>query len=242
MIQIEKRELLFDGNEKQIFATDQPDKVIIHYKDVTTAYGGIKRARFKGIGCLNNKISAILFTKLEKAGLETHFIGQVGEREQLCRRIAWVDLVAVCHNRVVGSLAHRLGVEEGYTPANTIVDLRYNTDELGNPLINDDQAVAIGLVSYDELKYIYATVHKANEVLTELFRKAGISLVDFKMEFGRVPEDGHLIISDELSPDRCRLWDLETGEQYDKDRFRHDLGDIYQGYEIVLNRLEGIKD
>lgn len=241
MNEIEKRELLFDGNEKQIFATDQPDKVIIHYKDVTTAYGGIKRARFKGIGCLNNKISAILFQELEQAGIETHFLGLYGEREQVCRKISWVDLVAVCHNRVVGSLANRLGVEEGYTPKNTIVDLRYNTDELGNPLINDDQAVAIGLVSYEELKYIYATVHKANDVLRERFRRAGISLVDFKMEFGRLL-DGRLIVSDELSPDRCRLWDLETGEQFDKDRFRHDLGDIYQGYETVLNRLEGKKD
>ena len=236
MVSIEKKELLFDGNEKQIYATDEADKVIIHYKDIATAYGGVKRARFKGLGCLNNQISAILFEELGKEGIKTHFIDLAGEREQLCRKIEWVNLVVMVHNRIAGSLAQKLGVEEGMKIPNVIVDLRLNDDTLGNPLINDDQAVALGLVSYDDLKYMYSVARKANEVLCDRLRSCGIELVDFKLEFGRA--GGELIVSDELSPDRCRMWDAATGEVLDKDRFRHDMGDICKGYEEVLNRLK----
>ena len=232
---VEKKELLFDGNEKQIYATAEADKVIIHYKDVATAYAGVKRARFKGLGCLNNQISGMLFQALEEGGIPTHYIAQNGEREMLCKKISLVDLLVVVHNRIAGSLAHRLGLEEGFRTPNVVVEFRLNNDALGNPPINGDEAVALGMVSYPEVEHIIQTAHKANEILSARFDACGIELVDFKMEFGR--HEGKLIVSDELSPDRCRLWDKETGEILDKDRFRHDMGDIYKGYEEVFNRL-----
>ena len=231
-----KKELLYDGNEKQIYATDDPDKVIIRYKDVTTAYNNIKRARFEGIGVYNNKISALLFEELAANGIENHFVCLIDEREQLCRRIAWVNIVVVVHNWFAGTLSRRLNIAEGVKCPNVIVDLRYNTDELDNPLINQDQAVALGLASYPELQTIDATARKINEVLLKRFFKAGINLIDFKLEFGRTPE-GTIILSDELSPDRCRLWDIATGKKLDKDRFRQDLGYIVDGYKEVYDRL-----
>ncbi|MBQ7194248.1 MAG: phosphoribosylaminoimidazolesuccinocarboxamide synthase [Bacteroidales bacterium] len=235
MVSIEKKDLLFDGNEKQIYSTAKADEVIIRYKDVATAYAGVKRARFKGLGCLNNQISGILFQTLEKEGISTHYIAQNGEREQLCRKISLVDLLVVVHNRIAGSLAHRLGLEEGFRTPNVVVEFRYNNDALGNPPINGDEAVALGMVNYDEVDYIIETAHKVNKILSARFDACGIELVDFKLEFGRY--DGRLIVSDELSPDRCRLRDKQTGDILDKDRFRHDMGDIYRGYEEVLKRL-----
>ncbi|MBP5538311.1 MAG: phosphoribosylaminoimidazolesuccinocarboxamide synthase [Bacteroidales bacterium] len=231
-----KKELLYDGNEKQIFATEDPDKVIIRYKDVTTAYNNIKRARFDGIGVYNNKISALLFEELAKEGIENHFIDLVSDREQLCRRIAWVNIVVVVHNWFAGTLSRHLNIAEGVKCPNVIVDLRYNTDELDNPLINNDQAVALGLASYPELQTIDATARKINEILLKRFSAVGINLIDFKLEFGRTP-DGKIILSDELSPDRCRLWDAATGKKLDKDRFRQDLGYILDGYKEVYERL-----
>lgn len=237
MDNLSKTELLYDGNEKQIYATPDPDKVIIRYKDVTTAYKNIKRARFEGIGAYNNKISALLFEELGKAGIENHFIRLVSDTEQLCRKIVWINIVVVVHNWFAGSLARRLNIAEGVKCPNVIVDFRYNSDELDDPLINDDQAVALGLASYEELKFIDATSRKINEILVNRFSEAGIKLVDFKIEFGRTA-DGQIILSDELSPDRCRLWDADTGKKLDKDRFRQDLGYIVDGYKEVYERLK----
>lgn len=231
-----KKELLYDGNEKQIYATEDPDKVILRYKDVTTAYSNIKRARFKGIGAYNNKISALLFTLLAQEGVENHFIDLVSEREQLCRKIKWINLEVVVHNWFAGTLARRLDIAEGVKCPNVIVDFRYNTDELDNPLINDDQAVALGLASYDELKVIDRMARETNRILLRRFAQVGINLIDFKMEFGRT-SDGRIIVSDEISPDRCRLWDAATGKKLDKDRFRQDLGNIVDGYKEVYDRL-----
>ncbi|MBP5397906.1 MAG: phosphoribosylaminoimidazolesuccinocarboxamide synthase [Bacteroidales bacterium] len=237
MENLSKTELLYDGNEKQIYATQDPDKVIIRYKDVTTAYKNIKRARFEGIGAYNNKISAMLFEELGKEGIDNHFIRLVSDTEQLCRKIVWINIVVVVHNWFAGSLARRLNIAEGVKCPNVIVDFRYNSDELDDPLINDDQAVALGLASYEELKFIDATSRKINEILLKRFSDAGIKLVDFKIEFGRTA-DGQIILSDELSPDRCRLWDAETGKKLDKDRFRQDLGYIVDGYKEVYERLK----
>ena len=234
---MEKKELLYDGNEKQIYATDDPDKVIIRYKDVTTAYKNIKRARFEGIGAYNNKISGILFEELGREGIDNHFIRLLSDTEQLCRKIVWINMVVVVHNWFAGTLARRLNIADGVKCPNVIVDFRYNNDELEDPLINNDQAVALGLASYEELAYIDATARKINAVLLERFAKAGIKLVDFKIEFGRTP-DGKIILSDELSPDRCRLWDAATGKKLDKDRFRQDLGNIVDGYKEVYERLK----
>ena len=237
-----KDRLIFDGNEKQVFSTDDPNTVIFRYKDVTTAYHGVKRARFGGKGALNNEISALLLGYLNENGVETHFIQKIGDREQLCRKIEIIPLEVVFHNRIAGSLAAKLGVEDGFKPANTILDLCYNNDELGDPLINRDQAAALHLATYLELDVMYDIVRRSGKLLTDLFRKAGIELVDAKFEFGRAADTGAIIISDEISPDTCRLWDMETGERLDKDRFRLDLGDMVESYGIVLEKLKNVFD
>lgn len=233
---MEKKYLLFDGNEKQVWSTVEENKIIFQYKDVTTAYGGIKRAFFAGIGCLNNRISAMLFEALENEGIPTHFISLLDERQQLCHKVKRIDITVGVHNRICGSLASTLGVEDGFKPENTIIDYQYDIETYDNPQINEDHAVALGLATYDEMNFIRSTAKKANEVLGRLLKTADIELVDMKMEFGRTA-DGKLMVCDELSPDRCRFWDLRSGEKLDKDRFRNDLGDIYKGYETVLNRL-----
>ena len=248
-----KNELIFNGNEKQVFSTDDPTRVIFRYKDVTTAYHGVKRARFAGKGALTNQISALLLGYLNDNGVETHYISTIDEREQLCRMIEIIPLEVVFHNRIAGSLASKLGVEDGMKPANTILDLCYNNDELGDPLINRDQAVALNLATYPELDLMYDIVRRSPELdlmydivrrsgklLTDLLHKAGIELVDAKFEFGRAADTGAIIISDELSPDTCRMWDEETGECLDKDRFRLDLGDMVASYSIVLEKLKNV--
>ena len=232
--------MIFEGNEKKVFATDIPDQVIFHYKDVMVAYNNVKRARFKGKGALNNQISAILLNYLNENGVETHYIESLGEKEQLCRMIEIIPLQVVVHNRIAGSLAYRLGVEEGFRHPYAVVDLRYNNDALDDPLINRDHAVALGLASYQELDEMYNIARRANELLKPLFHKAGIELVDMKIEFGRAADTGAIIISDEISPDTCRLWDEATGERLDKDRFRLDLSKVVESYTTVLERLKQV--
>lgn len=234
---MEKRELIFNGNEKQVFSTDDTHKVIFRYKDVTLAYNGVKRAVFVGKGALNNKISAILLGELNKAGIETHFVELIGDREQLCRKIEIIPIEFIVRNRIAGSLAERLGMEEGIKTEEPVFDLRYNNDELGDPLINDHHAIALGLVTKDELKQMYSVAERTNNLLKDLFHKVGIELVDVKIEFGRASDNGHIIISDEISPDTSRLWDEATGEKLDKDRFRRDLSDVVASYRTVLERL-----
>ncbi len=236
-----KEAVVFEGKEKRVYATSDPDQVIFHYRDVTLAYNNVKRARFVGKGILTNKISAILLSYLNAHGIPTHFIEITGEREQLCRKIEIIPLEVVVHNRIAGDLAVNLGVEEGFKPANTVLDLYYNNDELGDPLVNEDQAVALSLASYQELSYILDTARRANELLKPLFEQAGIELIDLKLEFGRASDNGAIIISDEISPDTCRLWDIATGERLDKDRFRLDLSDVVKSYRIVLDRLSALK-
>jgi len=235
-----KGALIFEGNEKLIYATDEPDKVIFRYKDVTVAYNNVKRARFKGKGALDNQISAMLMDYLNRNGVQTHFISVLGEQEQLCRKIEIIPLKVVVHNRIAGSLAARLGVEEGYRHPNTIIDLLYNNDDLEDPFINRDHAVALGLATYEDLDGMYDTARKVNDLLKPLFHKAGIELVDMKIEFGRASDTGDIIISDEISPDTCRLWDEATEERLDKDRFRLDLSRVVESYTNVLNRLKEV--
>ena len=235
-----KGALIFEGNEKLIYATDEPDKVIFRYKDVTVAYNNVKRARFKGKGALDNQISAMLMDYLNRNGVQTHFISVLGEQEQLCRKIEIIPLKVVVHNRIAGSLAARLGVEEGYHHPNTIIDLLYNNDDLEDPFINRDHAVALGLATYEDLDGMYDTARKVNDLLKPLFHKAGIELVDMKIEFGRASDTGDIIISDEISPDTCRLWDEATEERLDKDRFRLDLSRVVESYTNVLNRLKEV--
>lgn len=236
-----KGEKIFDGNEKQVFATDDPHKVIFRYKDVAVAFNNIKRARFVGKGILDNQISAILLNALNKKGVNTHFVEVTGDREQLCRKIEIIPLEITVHNRIAGSLAQRLGVEDGFKPANTVVDLRFNNDELDDPIINDDHALALGLATKADLKYMYSQALKANKILSALLHKAGIELVDLKLEFGRASDNGEIIISDEISPDTCRMWDESTGDRLDKDRFRYDLSDVVASYRTVCDRLKQLE-
>ncbi len=236
---MEQLELLYEGKAKQVFATDDPERIIIRYKDSATAYNNLKKATIVNKGVFSNDISSMLFRHLADAGVETHFIEKFNERDQLCRRVSIIPIEIIVRNIVAGSMAQRLGIEEGTRPSNTIVDLSYKRDELGDPLINDDHAVALGLVTYDELKQIYAVTRRINELLESLFDSAGITLVDFKVEFGRT-SDGRIILADEISPDTCRLWDKQTGEKLDKDRFRRDLGKVIEAYEEIDRRLKSL--
>ena len=232
-----KKEVILNGNEKQIFATDDPDKVIVRYKDVTVAFNNVKRARFEGKGALDNKISALLLSYLGRQGIPNHFLERTGECEQLCRKIEIIPIELIVRNRVAGSLATRLGIEEGFKPDNLIVELRYNNEELDDPFINPDIAVALGLVTYEEIRHMIEEAKRANEALTALFHQVGIELVDVKIEFGRATDDGSIIISDEISPDTARLWDERTRERLDKDRFRLDLSDVVASYRTVYDKL-----
>ena len=230
-------EMLYEGKAKQVFLTDDEDRIIIHYKDAATAFNNIKKATIENKGVLNNAISTLIFHELHKAGVKTHYIETLNEREQLCRRVQIIPLEVIVRNVIAGSMAQRLGIEEGTKPSNVIFDICYKKDELGDPLINDHHAVALGIVTYEELNRIYAMTAKINEVLTDLFKRMNINLVDFKIEFGKT-SDGEIVLADEISPDTCRLWDMDTNEKLDKDRFRRDLGKVREAYEEILARLK----
>ena len=218
---MEKKELLYEGKAKQVFATDDKDIIIMHYKDDATAGNGAKHAQFAKKGELNNKITTIIYNRLIKAGIPTHYI----------------PLEVIVRNIIAGSMAKRLGIKEGTVAKNTIFEICYKNDELGDPLINDHHAVAVGAATYDELKEIYSLTAKVNEELKKMFLEIGVKLVDFKVEFGRT-SDGRIVLADEISPDCCRLWDAKTNDHLDKDRFRRDLGDVMGAYEEIYARLQ----
>ena len=234
---MEKIEIIHDGVSKKVYATDEPDKVIIQYTDAITAYYKIKRALIKDKGLYCNAISSMVFTVLKNAGVPMHFIERLSDTEQLCRKVDSIPMEVIVRNVVAGSMAKRLGMDEGIVLKDPIFDLCYKTEDLGDPLINDYHAIALGLVTKDELAVIYSLAEKVNAVLTPLFRGIGITLVDFKIEFGRLP-DGQIILSDDITPDSARFWDIETGMKLDKDRFRHDNGKVGQAYRTVYERLK----
>ena len=229
-------EMLYEGKAKQVFLTDDPEMIVIHYKDDATAFNNIKKARIENKGVLNNRISTLIFEYLRDKGIETHYVETINDRDQVCRKVSIVPLEVIVRNIIAGSMAKRLGIEEGTKPSNVIYDICYKKDELGDPLINDYHAVAMGIVTYDELAHIYDMTGRINKALQELFSEMGITLVDFKIEFGRT-SDGKIILADEVSPDTCRLWDSRTNEKLDKDRFRRDLGRVREAYEEILDRL-----
>lgn len=233
---MKQMELLYEGKSKQIFKTDNPDNVVVRFKDDITAFYGIKRANILNKGRLTCDISSMVLGYLNDNGINTHFIERVDDDGQLCRVVEHVPVEVIVRNVVAGSMAKRLGMEEGIVPENTIFDLCLRRSDLGDPLINDHHAVALGLLSYEELSELYEMSAKINRLVTELYSKAGITVVDFKIEFGRAA-DGSLVLADELSPDTCRLWDKATGERMDKDRFRRDLGSVGETYEEVAKRL-----
>lgn len=232
-------ELLYEGKSKQIFKTEKEDRVVIRFKDDTSAFYGIKRANIENKGRFTCDISSTVLEYLNANNINTHFIERVGADGQLCRVVEHVPVEVIVRNVVAGSMAARLGLDEGIVPENTIFDLVLRRNDLGDPLINDHHAVALGLMSYEEIAQMYEMSAAINRCIVELYAKAGITVVDFKIEFGR-DANGALVLADELSPDTCRLWDAETGERMDKDRFRRDLGRVRETYEEVAQRLHNI--
>lgn len=233
---MEKLEMMYEGKAKKIYATEKADEVIIYYKDDATAFNGEKKGQIEDKGVMNNEITAILFELLEKKGVKTHFIKKLNDREQLCKKVEIVPLEVIVRNVAAGSMAKRLGLEEGYKLKTTVFEFSYKDDELGDPLINSYHAVAIGAATFEEIDVILKMTATVNDVLKEVFAAQNINLIDFKIEFGRCA-DGTIVLADEISPDTCRFWDATTGEKLDKDRFRRDLGNVKDAYVEILKRI-----
>ena len=233
---MEKLEMMYEGKAKQVFRTSDDDKVIVHYKDDATAFNGEKKGQIDSKGELNNAITSMLFELLAKNGVKTHFIEKLNERDQLCKKVSIIPLEVIVRNVAAGSMAKRLGLEEGTPLKTTVFELSYKNDDLGDPLINDYHAVAIGATTFEELKTIYDMKAVINNTLKEFFLKQNINLIDFKIEFGKTA-DGEILLADEISPDTCRFWDATTGEKLDKDRFRRDMGNVKEAYVEILKRI-----
>lgn len=233
---MEKLNQLYEGKAKKIYATNVDDEVVIYYKDDATAFNGEKKATINEKGILNNEITTILFELLAEKGVKSHFIKKLNDREQLCKKVSIVPLEVIVRNVAAGSMAKRYGLEEGTELKTTVLELSYKNDDLGDPLMNDYHAIAMGIITREELDHIYAQALKVNEVLKEFYAKQNIRLIDFKIEFGRYNDE--IILADEISPDTCRFWDMTTGEKLDKDRFRRELGDLVEGYTELLNRMK----
>ena len=231
-----KKEMLYEGKEKKIYATDKENEVIVYYKDDATAFNGEKKGSIEDKGQFNNDITSIIFKMLEENGIKTHFIEKLNDREQLCKKVSIVPLEVIVRNVAAGSMAKRLGIEEGTPLKTTVFEISYKNDELGDPLINDYHAVAIGATTFEELQEIYAMTDKINELLKKFFASVNINLIDFKIEFGKT-DDGKIVLADEISPDTCRFWDATTNEKLDKDRFRRDLGNVRGAYQEILSRM-----
>lgn len=233
---MEKLEMMYEGKAKKIYATEKAEEVIVYYKDDATAFNGEKKGQIEDKGTLNNAITSMIFEMLNGNGIKTHFIEKLNEREQLCKKVEIVPLEVIVRNVAAGSMAKRLGLEEGFELKTTVFELSYKDDSLGDPLINDYHAVGIGATTFEELNKIYEITAKINELLKEFFIKQNIRLIDFKLEFGRY--NGEILLADEISPDTCRFWDATTGEKLDKDRFRRDLGNVKDAYVEILNRIQ----
>lgn len=232
---MEKQGQIYEGKAKKVYATDDPKLVIVSYKDDATAFNGLKKGTIEGKGVINNRMSNRLFEMLEKAGIPTHFVKELSERETLVKRVQIVPLEVIIRNRAAGSFSKRYGVEEGTALKVTVLEYSYKNDELGDPLLNTSHALALDLATPEELETINQMAHKVNETLQKLFAEMGIELIDFKLEFGRA--DGKIVLADEISPDTCRLWDIKTGQKLDKDRFRRDMGGVEDAYREVSARL-----
>lgn len=230
-------ELLYEGKAKQVYATENENEYIIHYKDDATAGNGVKHDQFEGKGVLNNTISCIIFDMLEEAGIKTHMIEKINDRDIRVKKVDIFPLEVIIRNITTGSFCKRLGAPEGIVLDEPIFEISYKNDEYGDPLINDDHAVALKLATREELAYIRETTLKINELLKAFFLSMNLKLVDFKIEFGKTA-DGEILLADEISPDSCRLWDVDTNQKYDKDVFRQDIGDLIETYKAVLARME----
>lgn len=231
-------DLLYEGKAKQVFAADNSQMVIINYKDDATAFDGTKHAIIKDKGIINKRISCLLYRRLESSGIKTHLVDEIDDRQVLVRKLTMVPLEVVVRNRIAGSLAQRLGREEGEELKSPIIELYYKDDSLHDPMVNDFYAQAFGWASSEQLQTIYALALQVNNILSELFAAVGIILVDFKLEFG--VSEGEILLGDEISPDSCRLWDKNSMEKLDKDRFRRSLGGEEEAYREVVRRLESV--
>ena len=233
---MEKRELIYEGKAKQVYASDKENLIIIHFKDDATAGNGAKKGTIVNKGAINNKITAKIFKMLGENGIKTHLVEVLNDRDQLCKKVKIFPLEVTVRNVIAGTMSKRLGIEEGTVPPETIFEIGYKNDDLGDPLINDYHAYALG-IKKEELEIIYSMTKKINELLIKMFDEIGINLIDFKIEFGRNCE-GEIILADEITPDTCRLWDKKTGVKLDKDRFRRDMGNVEEAYIEVAERLE----
>ncbi|GAA0223458.1 phosphoribosylaminoimidazolesuccinocarboxamide synthase [Metaclostridioides mangenotii] len=228
--------LLYEGKAKQVYETDNKNEYVVYYKDDATAFNGEKKAEIDSKGILNNKISTIIFEMLNENGIKTHFIKSLSEREMLVKKVEILPLEVIIRNITAGSFCKRVGMEEGIVLDEPIFELSYKNDDYNDPMINEDHAVAMKLANRDELKYLKEETLKINKLLKDFFLKLNLKLVDFKIEFGK-DADGNIILADEISPDTCRLWDVDTNEKLDKDRFRRNLGGLIESYTEVLSRM-----
>ncbi len=232
---MKKLEQLYEGKAKKVFLTDNPDVLIVDYKDDATAFNGEKKGTIAGKGVINNKMTNHVFKILEKEGVPTHLVEELSDRETAVKRVEIVPLEVIVRNVAAGSFSKRLGIEEGTEFAEPTIEFSYKNDALGDPLINDYFARALNLATWEEIDTIKKYAFKVNEVLKAYFLQADLKLIDFKIEFGRF--QGEIILADETSPDTCRLWDVHTNEKMDKDRFRRDLGNVEEAYNEVFKRL-----
>ena len=235
---MEKRAQLYEGKAKKVYATSDPDLVIVDYKDDATAGNGAKKGTIAGKGVINNRMSNFLMQILAKEGVKTHFVEELSQRETLVKKVTILPLEVIIRNISAGSFAKRYGVEEGIVFAEPTIEFSYKNDALGDPLLNDYHAVALGLATWDEIATVKNMAFKVNEVLKAYFKKLNVTLVDFKIELGKTSQ-GEIVLADEISPDTCRFWDSTTGEKLDKDRFRRDMGGVEDAYQEMMRRVMG---
>lgn len=233
---MEKKEKLYEGKAKKVFLTDNPECLMVEYKDDATAFNGLKKGTITGKGVINNRMSNLLMQYLEKTGVPTHFVEEINDRETIVKKVSIVPLEVIIRNIAAGSFSKRYGVEEGTEFNEPTVEFSYKNDDLGDPLMNEYHARAMELATAEEIELIKKYAFTVNEKLKELWDGCNVILVDFKLEFGRL-NDGTIVLADEISPDTCRLWDKETRKKLDKDRFRQDLGNVEDAYTEVMNRL-----
>jgi phosphoribosylaminoimidazole-succinocarboxamide synthase len=234
-----KTEQIYEGKAKKVFATSNPDVVIVSYKDDATAFNGLKKGQIVGKGIVNNRCSNQMFRMLETKGIKTHYIEEISDTETYVKRVQIVPLEVIVRNIAAGSLAKRLGIEEGTMMKSTVLEFSYKNDDLGDPMINDYHALAMELATEEEIAKIKKMSFEINDILRAYFKEINIDLIDFKLEFGRYK--GEIILADEISPDTCRFWDSRTKEKLDKDRFRRDLGKVEEAYQEVMSRIMGVK-
>ena len=235
---MEKKEQLYEGKAKKVYATEDPEKLIVSYKDDATAFNGLKKGTISGKGAINNRMSNFLMGMLEKHGVPTHLVEELNDRETVVKKVTIVPLEVIIRNISAGSFSKRYGVAEGIVFDEPTIEFSYKNDDLGDPLINSYHALALKLATKEEIETIKALAFQVDDVLKAYFLGLGIELVDFKLEFGRL-SDGTIVLADEISPDTCRLWDCKTHEKLDKDRFRRDLGGVAEAYQEVMRRLMG---